>query len=53
MRDVPAREAALANVSACALACGLAEQGRMTSPIVGSEGNVEFLLWLKRPGNVR
>jgi 23S rRNA (cytidine1920-2'-O)/16S rRNA (cytidine1409-2'-O)-methyltransferase len=47
VRDAGAREEALARVVTAAHACGLTEQGRMTSPIEGTEGNVEFLLWLK------
>jgi len=48
VRNASAREQALMRVTACAAACGLAEQGRMTSPILGGDGNVEFLLWLKQ-----
>ena len=47
VRDPKAREEALVRVVEAARADGLAEQGRMTSPIEGSGGNVEFLLWLK------
>ncbi len=47
MRDAKAREEALMRVTLAAQALGLSERGRMTSPIEGSEGNVEFLLWLK------
>jgi len=47
VRDVRAREEAVTRVVMAAGACGLAERGRMTSPIEGSEGNIEFLLWLK------
>jgi len=46
VRDAGAREEAVTRVAAAAHACGLTEQGRMTSPIKGTEGNVEFLLWL-------
>ena len=46
VRDPKAREEAVAWVVGAARACGLAEQGRMTSPIIGAEGNVEFLSWL-------
>lgn len=48
VRDPKAREEALARVIGMAHACGLMEQGRMTSPIIGAEGNTEFLLWLTR-----
>ena len=47
VRDVRAREEAVTRVVQAASACGLIECGRMTSPIEGSEGNIEFLLWLK------
>ncbi len=46
VRDARAREEALARVVGAAQACGLVERGRITSPIVGGEGNIEFLLWL-------
>lgn len=46
VRDGKAREEALMRVAKAAQACGLTEQGRMTSPIEGSAGNIEFLLWL-------
>lgn len=48
VREAGAREDSLTRVVLCASACGLIEQGRMTSPIAGGEGNVEFLVWLKR-----
>ena len=48
VRDAPAREEALTRVALGASACGLKEWGRMTSPLTGAEGNIEFLLWLKR-----
>lgn len=47
VRDPKARAAALARVVDAAQALGLLEQGRRDSPIAGSEGNVEFLLWLR------
>jgi len=47
VRDSRAREEAVARVVGAAGACGLVEKGRMTSPIEGAEGNIEFLLWLK------
>jgi 23S rRNA (cytidine1920-2'-O)/16S rRNA (cytidine1409-2'-O)-methyltransferase len=48
VRDAPAREEALMRVALGASACGLQEWGHMTSPLTGAEGNIEFLLWLKR-----
>ena len=47
VRDAGAREEAVARVVTAASVCGLAKQGRMPSPIEGSEGNREYLLWLK------
>lgn len=47
VRDAGAREEAMTRVVAAAHACGLAERGRMPSPIEGGDGNIEFLLWLK------
>jgi len=48
VRDPKARTAALSRVADAAQALGLLEQGRRDSPIAGSEGNSEFLLWLRR-----
>ncbi len=47
VRDPKARAAALSRVAEAAGALGLWEQGRRDSPIEGSEGNIEFLLWLR------
>ncbi len=46
VRDAAAREEALARVVSAALACGLREKARLTSPITGADGNIEYLLWL-------
>ena len=46
VRDAGARAEAVTRVVAAARACGLAERGRMPSPIEGGEGNREFLVWL-------
>ena len=46
VRDPKARADALERVVSAARAAGLREAGRMTSPIEGSDGNVEFLLRL-------
>ncbi len=44
---------ALEAVVQAAANCGFQEEGRMPSPILGTEGNKEFLLWLKqRTGDV-
>ena len=48
VRDPKAQAAALLRVIDAASALGLSEQGRRDSPIAGSEGNTEFLLWLKK-----
>lgn len=50
VRDAQARKDALDRVAAAAKAQGLAERGRMDSPILGAHGNREFLLWLARAG---
>ena len=48
VRDAQAREEALERVAGAAHLAGLTEGGRMVSPLEGGDGNVEFLLWLKR-----
>jgi 23S rRNA (cytidine1920-2'-O)/16S rRNA (cytidine1409-2'-O)-methyltransferase len=48
VRDERARRRAVDDVAAAAFACGLAEIGRMPSPIAGGDGNIEFLLHLRR-----
>ena len=50
VRDPKSRAEALERVSGAASALGLTEAGRMVSPITGSDGNVEFLLWLQLGG---
>lgn len=47
VRDAGAREEAVRRVVEAAQTCGLVGQGRITSPIEGGGGNVEFLLWLQ------
>ncbi len=47
VRDPKARAAALSRVVDAAQALDLSELGRRDSPISGSEGNIEFLLWLR------
>ena len=51
VRDLKARTEALERVSGAASALGLREIGRMTSPIEGSDGNIEFLLRLQVGGS--
>ena len=53
VRDPKARAEALERVSAAARALGLRETGRMTSPIEGSDGNIEFLLRLQTEASKR
>ncbi len=47
VRDPAHREGAVRRVIASATGVGLATRGRMTSPILGGDGNTEFLLWLR------
>lgn len=47
VQSASAREEALGRVILAAAACGLREMARMTSPITGTEGNIEFLVWLR------
>jgi 23S rRNA (cytidine1920-2'-O)/16S rRNA (cytidine1409-2'-O)-methyltransferase len=47
VRDRASRQAALERVAATAQGLGLREDGRMDSPILGSNGNQEYLLWLR------
>jgi 23S rRNA (cytidine1920-2'-O)/16S rRNA (cytidine1409-2'-O)-methyltransferase len=49
VRDVAAREAALAEVEATAQALGFEPRGHLPSPIAGREGNLEWLVWLRWP----
>ncbi len=48
VRDPQAQQNALNRVRASARAAGLCERGCRDSPILGGEGNREFLLWLTR-----
>ena len=48
VRDPGRREEAVRRVAAAAAALGLAARGRMTSPILGGDGNAEFLLWFQK-----
>jgi 23S rRNA (cytidine1920-2'-O)/16S rRNA (cytidine1409-2'-O)-methyltransferase len=50
VRDEAARREALEGVAAFARGLGLAELGRVPSPITGADGNVEYLLGLGVPG---
>jgi 23S rRNA (cytidine1920-2'-O)/16S rRNA (cytidine1409-2'-O)-methyltransferase len=51
VKDAAAREAALTRVSAWLEERGWAVQATTKSPITGGDGNVEFLLWARRPGS--
>jgi 23S rRNA (cytidine1920-2'-O)/16S rRNA (cytidine1409-2'-O)-methyltransferase len=48
VRDPAHREDALQRVIASADEVGLIIKGRMTSPLLGGDGNTEYLLWLRR-----
>jgi len=48
VRDPQLHAAAVEKVRAAAEACGLRAAGQIASPILGSEGNQEFLLHLRR-----
>jgi 23S rRNA (cytidine1920-2'-O)/16S rRNA (cytidine1409-2'-O)-methyltransferase len=48
VKDEAARARALDDVAAAAVALGFQERGRMPSPITGTDGNVEFLLYVTR-----
>ncbi len=50
VRDPQAHQAALERVREAARQAGLRERGCRDSPLLGSEGNREFLLWLARAG---
>jgi 23S rRNA (cytidine1920-2'-O)/16S rRNA (cytidine1409-2'-O)-methyltransferase len=50
VKDADQREAALQRVCDWLAHCGWAVQARGESPIVGGDGNVEFLLWASRGG---
>ncbi|MBQ8164214.1 MAG: TlyA family RNA methyltransferase [Clostridia bacterium] len=48
VRDVNARKKAVAKVTTCAEVCGFTVKGTVESPVKGGDGNVEYLLYLKR-----
>lgn len=50
IRDPDVRSQAIDDVEASFLALGATMMGRMTSPITGAKGNVEFLVHLRAPG---
>lgn len=49
VRDPAVRLQAVDKIRAAAAALGLAEGGLAASPAKGPKGNVEYLLWLRRP----
>ncbi|MEZ4453440.1 MAG: TlyA family RNA methyltransferase [Nannocystaceae bacterium] len=51
VRDAEARRGAEEAVSAAARELGFEVRERVDSPIVGQKGNVEFLIWLRWPGD--
>jgi 23S rRNA (cytidine1920-2'-O)/16S rRNA (cytidine1409-2'-O)-methyltransferase len=48
IRDPEIRRRALSRVVACLADAGINAQGVVESPIKGSDGNVEYLLWLRK-----
>jgi 23S rRNA (cytidine1920-2'-O)/16S rRNA (cytidine1409-2'-O)-methyltransferase len=48
VKDEAARARALDDVAVAAVTLGFQERGRMKSPITGTDGNVEFLLYVTR-----
>lgn len=48
VRDVETRRAAVAAVIQCMARAGLGARAAITSPITGADGNVEYLLWLRK-----
>jgi len=52
VKSPQARERAVQQVAAAAQQCGFAERGVVQSPVLGGEGNVEFLLHLQKEGCV-
>lgn len=51
VRDEAARLDSVARVANAADSLGLREAGRMGSPITGTNGNIEYLLWLRPEPN--
>ncbi len=51
VRDPAVHERVVREVAAAAGALGLAVRGTIPSPILGPEGNREFLLWARVPGH--
>lgn len=49
VRDEARRDQAVRTVRECARSNGFTERGFAPSPILGTHGNEEFLLWLSRP----
>ena len=48
VRDINARKKAVSKVSGCAEACGFTIKGIVESPVKGGDGNVEYLMWVKK-----
>lgn len=48
VRDEAARQAAIARVRQALVAAGLEIQGLIPSPVLGAEGNQEYLLWARK-----
>jgi 23S rRNA (cytidine1920-2'-O)/16S rRNA (cytidine1409-2'-O)-methyltransferase len=48
VRDQPIRETAVRKVIECLETAGLGARGLIRSPIEGGDGNIEYLLWLRK-----
>ena len=48
VRDVNARKKAVTKVTSCAEACGFTVKGVVESPVKGGDGNVEYLMWVRK-----
>jgi len=52
VRDPLVRQAAVGRVMDVAQRCGFFVEGKIESPVVGPEGNREFLLWMRKAGGI-
>lgn len=48
VRDINARKKAVSKVTACAEVCGFTIKGITDSPVKGGDGNVEYLMYIKK-----
>ncbi|MGN1413609.1 MAG: TlyA family RNA methyltransferase [Anaerovoracaceae bacterium] len=49
VRDRKVHKEVIENVAAYAAACGLKPEGLTFSPVTGAKGNIEYLMYLKKP----